>query len=221
MSWFEDLGDGLLVEVSDDHTFGEDALLLAAFSKPRRGEHVCELCAGCGVISLLWCRDASPENVTAFEIQKQAAEMARRSAVAAGYGERLNVLAADLRLWQDYLPPASQSLVAVNPPYFREGSGKISADSAAVVSRHEGVGCTLSDVAEASAGLLKEGGRLDICHRPERLCDVMCALRAVRLEPKRIRFIIGVNKSEPWLFLCEAVKGAAPGLRIELQEGSV
>jgi len=216
MNRFEDLGGGLLIEVSDDHTFGEDALRLAAFSAPRRGERVCELCAGCGVISLLWCRDTNPENVTAFEIQQQAADMARRSAAAACYDDRLNILAADLRMWRDYLPPGSQSMVAVNPPYFREGSGKVSANSVAGISRHEGIGCTLTDVAEAAAGLLKEGGRLDICHRPERLCDVMCALHAVRLEPKRIQFITGDNKSEPWLFLCEAVKGAAPGLRIEL-----
>ncbi|MFR5050551.1 MAG: hypothetical protein ACLTCP_04030 [Ruminococcus bicirculans (ex Wegman et al. 2014)] len=36
---------------------------------------------------------------------------------------------------------------------------------------------------------LKFGGRLCICNRPERLCDIMTAMRASGIEPKRLRTV--------------------------------
>ena len=37
--------------------------------------------------------------------------------------------------------------------------------------------------------LLKDGGRFSLCHRPERLAEVLAVLRANRLEPKRLAFV--------------------------------
>ena len=37
--------------------------------------------------------------------------------------------------------------------------------------------------------LLKDGGRFALCHRPERLAEVLAVLRAHRLEPKRLAFV--------------------------------
>ena len=101
-----------------------------------------------------------------------------------------------------------------NPPYFPPGSGRESASPAARLARHEQPG-TLDEVVAAASRLLRFGGRFCLCHRPERLADVVAALRRRGLEPKRLRTVQGAAASAPWLLLLEAKKGGKPGLRWE------
>ena len=54
-----------------------------------------------------------------------------------------------------------------------------------------------------------------LCQRPDQLVEVLCALRAARLEPKRLAFVRQRAGSTPWLFLVEAQKGRKPGLKLE------
>lgn len=54
-----------------------------------------------------------------------------------------------------------------------------------------------------------------MCHRPERLVDVLKYMREYKLEPKRLRFVCDRQGEEPFLFLVEGKKGAKPFLRIE------
>ena len=71
------------------------------------------------------------------------------------------------------------------------------------------------DVCACGFRLLKDGGRLALCHRPERLAEVLAVLRAHRLEPKRLAFVKNRPDAAPWLFLVEAQKNRRTGLRIE------
>lgn len=211
-SHLESLGRNIVIEVSRDFSFGEDALLLAQFAAPRATDRVCDLGTGCGILPLIWCRDCPELRVEALEIQSEAADMARRSVKRCGVSGNVHIYTADLRRWRETLPPGTQDLVTMNPPYFAANSGGVSLSETQRVARHEGVGCTLTEVAGAAGGLLRHGGRFCLCHRPERLCDVLEKLRTAELEPKRLRFIQADAGSSPWLFLCEARKGGKPGL---------
>lgn len=213
-SRFEYLGNNISVEVTRECTFGEDALLLAQFAEPHPGDRVCDLGTGCGILPLLWCRDHPELKITAVEIQPTAAEMARRSVQRCGLSDTIQIYNADLRFWREIFPPESQNLVTMNPPYFAVRTGEISQSEALRIARHEGVGCNLAEYTDAAHGLLRNGGRFCLCHRPERLCDVLEALRSAGLEPKRLRFIQADAQTAPWLFLCEAKKGGKPGLEI-------
>ena len=71
------------------------------------------------------------------------------------------------------------------------------------------------DVCACGFRLLKDGGKLSLCHRPERLAEVLAVLRAHRLEPKRLAFVKNKPDAAPWLFLVEAQKNRRTGLRIE------
>lgn len=73
----------------------------------------------------------------------------------------------------------------------------------------------LDDVCKCAFRLLKDGGRLSLCHRPERLAEVLAVLRANRLEPKRLAFVKNRPDAAPWLFLVEAQKNRKTGLRVE------
>ena len=106
----------------------------------------------------------------------------------------------------------SYDLCACNPPYFT--AGELAADRARATARHE-TDCTLDDVCKCAFRLLKDGGRLSLCHRPERLAEVLAVLRANRLEPKRLAFVKNRPDAAPWLFLVEAQKNRKTGLRVE------
>ena len=58
-------------------------------------------------------------------------------------------------------------------------------------------------------------GRFALCHRPERLAEVLAVLRANRLESKRLAFVKNKADGAPWLFLVEAQKNRKTGLRVE------
>ena len=52
-------------------------------------------------------------------------------------------------------------------------------------------------------------------HRPDRLIDIIEALRKYKLEPKIIRFIYPKIEKEPNLVLIKATKGAKQFLKME------
>ena len=74
----ETISDRLRLIVSPEHTFGTDALLLAAFALPKRGENVCDLGAGCGVIPFYWLARGI-RTAWGVELQPAACAQARRS----------------------------------------------------------------------------------------------------------------------------------------------
>ncbi len=210
----EELGEGIVACLSEIHTFGTDAFLLADFADIKRREKACDLCSGCGIIPLLMLRRQLAHPVTAVEIQEDACMLMKAAAEKSEIGERLNIVNADLNHLPMEVTPSSFDLITVNPPYFIVGSGYDCKDEQHRIIRSE-VCCTFDDIAKQAARLLNSGGRLCVCHRPERLTDVICAMRQNKIEPKRLRFVVKNSSSAPWLFLIEGKKDAKAGLCIE------
>ena len=71
------------------------------------------------------------------------------------------------------------------------------------------------DVCAAAARVLRWGGRFALVHRPERLSDLFCTLRAHGLEPKRLRFVASSAENAPFLALVEARRGGNASLSVE------
>jgi Predicted O-methyltransferase len=105
-------------------------------------------------------------------------------------------------------------LAACNPPYKKAGTGAVSREDAARLARHESL-CTLGEVVACGARLLKNGGRLCLCHRPERLAELVVLMQQFGIEPKRLRFVQQRADTRPWLILIEGKKGGRPGLCAE------
>ena len=211
-SW-EELSPSLFVCVSGVHKFGTDAFLLSDFAAPRRKDLCCDLGTGCGIIPLLWFRDDPPRLCYGVDVQKQAIMQLEQSVQKNGLEGRLIPLLADLKELSA-LPCGQLDLVTCNPPYKARGSGILSETDAEQIDRHE-VLCTIEDVCEAAARLLRFGGRLCLCQRPERLCDTLYAMRRAGLEPKRVRFVQQQPHTAPWLFLVEGKKGSKPYMTVE------
>ena len=73
-----------------------------------------------------------------------------------------------------------------------------------------------TDFCAAAARLLKFGGSFFCVFTPERLCDLLCALRAADLEPKRLVVVQNDEHHAPFAVLCEGKKGAKPSMRTEV-----
>lgn len=206
----EPLKNGRFVLVDDSCTFGIDAVLLSSFAAPYANGRVCDLGTGCGIIPLLW--ELPPTlTVDAVDCSEHAVFLARETVQKNGLSPLITVHQGDWRRLS--LAANSYDCVVCNPPYFAENSGKVSADPGRRLARHE-TASTLSDVAAAAARLLRHGGHFCLCHRPERLVDVLSVLRSHGLEPKRLQWVHARPSTAPFIFLCEAVKGGKPLLRV-------
>ena len=209
----ETIGSRLQLIVSPAHTFGTDALLLAAFSAPKPTARVCDLGTGCGILPFIWL-SGGLQKAAAVELQPAACDQLRRSARLSGVEERLTVVEGDLNDLRGRLPFGVFDLVTMNPPYQKTGHGAMSPDPARSVARHE-TAATLPEICAAAKKLLKFGGSFCICLRPERLAEAICAMEAHTLTPKRLRFVSQQPGTAPWLFLLEGKKGRKPGLTAE------
>ena len=191
------------------HRFGSDALLLARLCAPHRAQRAADLCSGCGIVALAWHDAGHRGPCAAVELLPEASGLLAAATAAQGI-EHITPYCADLR---DFCVDAGRyDLCACNPPYFV--SGPSSPDAARALARHEGA-CTLEDVCACAFRLLRDGGKLALCHRPERLAEVFAVLRAHRLEPKRLALVKNSPGGAPWLFLVEAQKNRRTGLKIE------
>lgn len=188
---------------------GTDTVLLADFAKDCKGK-VCDLCAGCGQVGLLLAAAGNAE-ITCVELQEQAHREAEQNIVANGLGGRMCAVRGDVREIRTLLPHSSFDAAVCNPPYFPADSGFAAKNDAIAVSRTE-LCCTLKDVCHAAAWLLKTGGSFYLVHRPERLTDVLTALRECRLEPKLLRFVQHREGAPYSLVLIKSVYGGKPGL---------
>lgn len=209
----EFINDTLQLIVSKAHTFGTDALLLASFAKPTKTAVACDFGTGCGIIPFYWQRENLCREIYAVDIQENAFEQLSRS-IKHNNAEKIIPLNCDLR--DDNLPlkKGSFDLITMNPPYTKKDSGIISSGESAKIARH-GIMCSLDDVCISASKLLKFGGRLCMCIRPERLFELSAAMQKVRIEPKRIRFVSQRDGLPPWLVLVEGKLGRNPGLIVE------
>ena len=210
---WEPLSKTCKVLVSREHRFNTDTILLAHFAAPRHKERCVDLGTGCGTIPLLWHIRYAPKAITGVELGEQAAAQAEASVKENHFEEHISIRRGDIWSIREIFPEPELDLVACNPPYKAVGAGLRNEDTRMENARHECT-CTLEDVAAAAKAVLRFGGRLCICQRPERLTDAMDLFRAYGLEPKKLRLVQQRQNSAPMLFLLEARRGGKPGLQI-------
>jgi tRNA1Val (adenine37-N6)-methyltransferase len=212
---YEKLSDNIWVCASEDHRFGTDAFLLSDFTNYKRNDLVCELGTGCGIISLIMSRKEPPKKIYAVDIQENAIEQLRLGIEKSRLTNIIPVC-ADLKTLWDKAPFGQCSLVVCNPPYKAANAGIESKLTSQRIARHE-ILCNINDVCRAADRLLKFGGRLCMCNRPERLGDVITAMKSNNIEPKLLRFVSNTPEQAPWLFLIEGKKGSKPYMKVAPQ----
>ena len=216
MEHWERLKPGGYRFVYDDELFppGTDTFALSSLPKLRPGLRTVDLGCGTGLLGLLLMQRQPGLRVTGVDIQPQAIRLAERAAEENGLGGQMTFYAADLREVKTLFPTGSFDLAVCNPPYYPPRSGALAPSDTRRTARAE-VACTLEDVCHAAAYLLRWGGRLCLVHKPERLTDLLEAMRSGAMEPKRLRFVQVRADRAPSLVLAEGCRGGKPGLTVE------
>jgi len=200
-----------ILQREDGFRFGTDAVLLADFAGVKKGEHVADVGTGTGVLPLLLSARAQDTTFDAFEIQANVADMARRSIALNGLENRIRIHTLDCREAAERIGHECCHLVVTNPPYTKDGAGLVSPNASRAVSRSDS-DCDLFQWMASCARLLKNGGRLCCVFPAPRFLELCDAMRAARVEPKRVRFVVSRETSSPKLVLTEGLKGAKAGL---------
>ncbi len=208
----EELPNGFVAYTSPEFRFQEDGLLLAAFARPADDERVCDLGTGCGCIPLLWRAEGCQAAIDGVDIQSEGIELATLSTAQNGWQDRLQFHCED---WNHLsLQAGIYDRVVCNPPYFDPARGRTSPNPARAKARQG----DLSWITAAHR-LLKEGGRLCFCFRPDRFVEVTKALEQTGWVRERTQTLQQRHTARPWLVLCEARKGVVSATKTEKEEG--
>ena len=183
------------------------------FCQIRKNDYVIDLGTGTGVIPVLLAGKTEAEKIVGVEIQGDMVEMARRSVRLNNLDSKVAIVEGDLKDAPKVFGTGRFDVVICNPPYMNYGSGLINLNENKAISRHE-IACTLNDVIKSASCILKNRGKFNMVHRPERLADIICLMRENGLEAKRLQMVCpGLSKS-PSLLLVEGVKNAKPMIEI-------
>lgn len=198
-----------LIQKTDGLTFGTDALLLAGYVAGKFTQGL-EIGGGSGIISMLLLARDKVGVVHSVEVQPEYAELIARNAEYNGLNDRLFSVCADVR---NYSHKSEVDIVFSNPPYMKSTSGRHNAKDAKRIARHEIHG-DIDELILSGARLLKYGGSFYTVYRPDRLCDIICAMRGASVEPKRMTYVYADVKKEPSMVLIEAKKGGKSGINV-------
>ena len=202
----EPLSDVIFVCSNKTTSYSVDAFLLARFSVPQKEEHALDLCAGCGIVSLLWARDSDCRAITALELFPKAVELTHESIRLSKLENRVTVMNADLRNCEILFPSSCFDLIAVNPPFYQSDAGIASPNPERALARSDQA-ATLDGICKAAAYLLKDGGRLTACIRPDRAEELKTLLKKSGIIPTRQQSVRHNPDKVPFLTLIEGRKG--------------
>ncbi len=193
--------------------FSTDAFLLFAMLPEAKDKTACELGTGNGSVAMLAASRGKFAHVDAVEVQSGLIDSARENVRRNGLSDKVTVIGSDLRDLPSCMNGCYDA-VFFNPPYLKNDSKNTNCDETNRACRHEIYG-DISDFCKAAARLLKNGGDAYAVYRPERLADLICALRGSGLEPKRMTTVCPTEEDGPSLILMKAKKGARAGLICE------
>ena len=202
-----------IIQREDMFRFGTDSVLLADFAAPRPGTRVADFGTGNGILPLLLSGRAERLTFDAFELQPEAAELARRNAELNGMTDSFHVYCDDLRNAVSYIGRGKTDLVICNPPYYKGYEGMQSTVESKRIARHED-DCSLEEIFSSAFAVLKCGGRLVLSFPAIRLTELLSTARAMRMEPKRLQLVHPKADREAYLALLECVREAKPQLRV-------
>lgn len=206
--------DDLMIYQDDDlYTFTSDSVLLSKFTTVKKGDVVCDYCAGSGIVGfhLYALNKDKIKSVTLIEMQTPLADLSKKTAEYNRLTDKIKTLNIKVQnLPKEYY--GKFSLIVCNPPFTELNRGEVNKNPIKVICKSE-IELTLEELVCAIDKGLKFGGRVNIVHRADRLCEVITALKNRNIEPKKLQFVCAKNKS-PYLFMVEGVKGGGKGVKV-------
>ena len=195
-----------LLQPKDGYRFPLDPLLLSDFSQAATEQTIADLGTGCGVMALVLACMAPEARVLAIEKEPPMAALARQNVSRNNLDGRVQVLHDDLLHIRSHLPVSCCDLVVSNPPYRKQGRGRLNPHPGRMAGRHE-TSAGVEDFLAAAKYLVKPSGRICIVYHPARLPEFMAAATALKLSVRRLRMVHGTPGADAKVFLAELTKG--------------
>jgi tRNA1(Val) A37 N6-methylase TrmN6 len=195
-------------------SFSLDAVLLSRFAwVPIQKGKIIDLCSGNGAVALLLSKK-SKARITGVEIQERLYSMANRSVVLNNLDDQINMDLLNLKDAPSKYGHGTFDALTCNPPYFASiNEEDFNQNEHLAIARHE-IHCSLEDVIRVSSQLVKQGGKVAMVHRPNRLMEILAFMRQYKLEPKKLQLIYPKAGSEANMLLIEGMKNGKPDLHI-------
>lgn len=212
----EDLEDKRLkiIQAKDSYRFSVDSILLLNFIRLKNYENIIDLGTGSGIIPLLLFGKKKGLSIYGVEIQKDLADMARRSVELNKLQNGITIIQEDFRNLKNNFKNQQFDVVVSNPPYISMGQGKINPSINKAIARHEVKG-DLEDMISVSNYLLKNKGRIYLIYRSAKLIKLVITLKRYGIEPKVIKLIHPRPGENANLVLLEGIKSGKEELKIE------
>lgn len=208
------LGYKNLKIIQDDESFrfAIDSVLLPNFvTLHKNTKNILDIGTGNAPIPLILSTKTKAQ-ITGIEIQKQSAELAKKSVELNQLEHQIRIIHDDIRTYP--LKTDQYDIITCNPPFFKvHENSHFNEKDAKTIARHE-VTLTLEDVLKISRKLLKNGGVIALVHRPERLVDILLEMRQNNIEPKKIQYVYPNPKENSHILLIEGKKNGKAGLKI-------
>jgi len=186
-----------------------DALLLAAFAaQGRRAKLAFDLGAGAGAVALSLLYWNAAERVVLVEIDRAASAAAQANLDANGWGNRGEVVCADVRRLAGRMGGAD--LVVCNPPYVAPGSGR----PASSPERARARSGELAHFTAAARGVLGRRARACFVYPAHGTGALWTSLSLSGLVPKRMRAVHADEKTPARIVMVEAHPGRPGGLAV-------
>ena len=202
-----------IIQPRDGYRFSLDPLLLCYFAKVGRGARIIDLGTGSGVIPLVLARTVEDAAIVGVEFQEEMAGLAARNAELNGLRERVEIVCDDILSLRKRFPVSIFDLVVANPPFRKQGSGRVSPKAGRDLARHETT-AGLGDFLTAAKYLVKPAGTICFIYHPSRLAECFNQADALNLAPLRLRMVHGTSGMEARMFLIELAKGRKGGLAV-------
>ena len=162
-----------IIQRPDIFNFSLDSTLLASFATINKADKMI-VDLGCGNAPIpLFLSLRTKAKIYGIEIQPEIADLAKRSVELNKLENQITILEEDIKNAYLKLGVSCFDVVTCNPPYFiYKETSNINKNDYLTIARHE-VKITLAEVLISANRLLKEGGRLTMVHRTDRLIDVL------------------------------------------------
>lgn len=194
--------------------FSLDSVLLPNFVTLNKNiSKILDIGCGNAVIPIILSTKTSAR-ITGVEIQKEVADLALKSVEYNNLSDQIRIVNDDIKEYYNSVETEIFDVITCNPPYFKVNeTSNFNLNDYKTIARHE-VKLNIDEIMKISKKLLKNNGNIAIVHRPERLIEIIEAMKKNGIEPKKIQYVYPKINKEANILLIEGVKNGKPGVKI-------
>ena len=196
-----------LIQPRNGYRYSIDPFLLVDNVIGGNARRIVDLGTGNGILPLLLSKLFPNALCWGLDIQREPLVCAVKNCAKPGVKARF--IQSDIRQASSLLKAESFDLAVSNPPYRKQGSGRLNRVSAKAIARHE-ISLTLNELASGAAHLLKDGGLFYLIHLAQRYREVLDTLKENSLTPDTVRFLHNKSGEDPFWVIVRSIKNGSP-----------